>query len=509
MIYYILGGTVLVTFIACLIHYFASDSDLSDFFTEKFGWITISMCLTVGLCIIGCIYWELWASLIIGITVIAAFCFCIYYYNDMCCYSLSDFFIDEYGWVIASMFLVCGASIIGMIYWHFWWSFLILSTVGASVTALIIYYDDSASSNLYELLVKESGWVFPLLFVSIASTIACAILISVGHSLIIGLTVIIMLIASIIHYSSEMCSGFRDFFIDENGWVTNLIVLTIGATVYGSVYGNLFQSLYIGISVMILIIACIIHYTSSSSIDFEDFFVDEKGWLTISTVLLIEASICGFISWSPAKTFIVICDFIAMVVGAVVHWNVTKSTKFSDFFYFDNGYLTVSAIAAVGYGIYAFAFYHAVRALIAILALCLGIVGTAIYKIKAKERYFVTFYAVRLGALAFAVPSIIGGILIAILYSSYAYLIAFGLIGIISYLCALFKALSNKSIYFPPKPIPKPIPKPKPKTAAIPTPLPKTTTPPTPSVPEKTKYDEPIIVEMTGKAELYINTEDK
>lgn len=82
MIYYILGGTILVTFIACLIHYFASDSNLSDFFTEKFGWITISMCLTVGFCVIGCIYWELWASLVIGIIVIGAFCFCIYYYND-------------------------------------------------------------------------------------------------------------------------------------------------------------------------------------------------------------------------------------------------------------------------------------------------------------------------------------------------------------------------------------------------------------------------------------------
>ena len=482
MIYYILGGSILVTFIACLIHYFATDSDLSDFFVDNGGWVTIAMCLTVSLGIIGCIYLDLWLSLIITVTILATFIMCIYHYKDCCSLDLKDFLIEDYGWVIILAMLTLGGMTVGSVYWSLGWSLLIGLPIVISISTLSIYYDICVAYDLKDLLIDNCGWAFPFLFVSIAFTIASAILISVGHSLIIGITLVIMILSSMIHYSSEMCSGFKDFFIDEKGWLTNLIVFTIGATVFGCVYGNLATSLYIGIALLILIIACAIHYSSSSALDFEDFFIDEKGWLTISVTLLLSSSIYGFIFWSPAKTFIAISTFVALVVGALIHWNATKSKKIEDFFYHNNGFLTVSLIATVGFGIYSFAYFEIGKAITLILASLLCILCVMVHKLKARERYFVTFYALKLGALSFTLPLVIGGVINGLLYSSWAYLIVFGLLGVISFIWCLIKANLNRTLYYPPKIVKAPKPKPQPKPTSTPQPIPQPNPIPTPPV---------------------------
>lgn len=480
MIYYILGGSILVTFIACLIHYFATDSDLSDFFIDNGGWVTIAMCLTVSLGIIGCIYLDLWLSLIITVTILATFIMCIYHYKDCCSIDLLDFLVEDYGFVIILVMLTIGGMILGSVYWSLGWSLLIGLPIVMCISVLSIYYDSCVAYDLKDLLIDNCGWSFILLFTLIPCTVASAILVSVGHSLIIGNTLVIMVIASMIHYSSEMCNGFKDFFIDENGWLTNLIVFSIGATVFGCVYGNLAISLYIGICALILLIACAIHYSSSAAIDFEDFFIDEKGWLTISVTLLLSSSIYGFIFWSPAKTFIAISTFVALVVGALIHWNVSKSTGIEDFFYRNNGFLTASLITTVGFGVYAFAYFEIIKAFTLILASLLSIACVMIHKSKARERYFVTFYAIKLGALSFTLPLVIGGVINGLLYSSWAYLIVFGLLGVISFIWCLIKANSNRTLYYPPKivkapkpkPQPKPHPKPQPKPQPIPQPKP-------------------------------------
>jgi hypothetical protein len=214
MIYYILGGSILVTFIACLIHYFATDSDLSDFFIDNGGWVTIAMCLTVSLGIIGCIYLDLWLSLIITLTILATFIMCIYHYKDCCSLDLKDFLVEDYGWVIILAMLTIGGMTVGSVYWSLGWSLLIGLPIVISISTLSIYYDICVAYDLKDLLIDNCGWAFPFLFVSIAFTISSAILISVGHSLIIGITLVIMILSSMIHYSSEMCSGFKDFFID-------------------------------------------------------------------------------------------------------------------------------------------------------------------------------------------------------------------------------------------------------------------------------------------------------
>ncbi len=330
MVFYILGGSILVTFIACLIHYFATDSDFSDFFVENGGWVTIAMCATVTLGIVGCIYLDLWISLIIMLTVIATFIACIFHYNDSCSSDLSSFFVDELG------------------------------------------------------------------------------------------------------------------------WLTNLIILTIGLTIYGCVYTRVATSLYIGISAIVFMVACAIHYSEQSCSGFEDFFINEKGWITVSITLLVEFSLYGFIFWSPAKTFIVISTIISVIIGTIIHWNAGRCSDIEDFFYKSNGFITVFIIGTIGYGVFAFAYYEILRAVISVLALSVSIVGTIIHKAKAKERYFVSFYAVKLGVLTFTLPLIIGGVLVLAIYSKYAYLVSFALLGIISYICSLIKARGNRTRYYAP-----------------------------------------------------------
>lgn len=437
MIFYILGGSILITFIACLIHYFSANSDISDFFIKDGGWVTIAMCLTVTLGVIGCIYLDFWLSLVITLTVIITFIICIYHYKESCSSDLWDFLVDDYGFVIILACLTVGGMIVGSVYWSVGWSLLIGLPIVVSISALSVYYDSTAAYDLKELLIDNCGWAFPLLFVSIAVTIASAILISVGYSLIIGITLIIMVISSMIHYSVEVCSGFKDFFLKSYGWLTNLVVLIIGLTVLSCVYINVGVSLYVGISAIIFIIACSVHYSEQSCSGFEDFFISEKGWITVSITLLVEISLFGFIFWTPAKTFILLLTLISMLVGAIIHWSISKPLDMEEFFYTSNGFLTLSIIGAVGYGVFALVYYSTLRAIIALAAIILSIVFTAIYKNKVNEQRFCAFCAKKFGIVIFTAPLMVGGAIIWIMYSKCAFFVVFTLLGLITYLVSL------------------------------------------------------------------------
>ncbi len=439
MIFYILGCTVLVTFIACVIHYFVTGSNLYNFFTENGGWLTIAFCANLGLGIIGCIYLSFWFSFLMMLTIGAILICGIYMYNENCADSLREYLIDDYGWVMVLLISAIGLTLIGCIYWSVGWSLLIGLTIILSISSVCLFSYEVSFNDLKELMIDNNLFVFPLFFVTLALTIASAVLFSTGRSLIIGITLLIMIIASTIHYTSLSCSSLKNYFIDHFGWITDLFVFIIGATVYGAVYGNTGRSLYWGIGLTLLMIALAVHYSSCDCNSCENFFIKRKGWLTVSVIAILEFALYGFIFWSPAKTFIVITTFVGMVVGAIIHWNATKSLNVEEFFYVNNGFLTLLIIGTVGYGIFAFAYYSILRAIIAVLAIASSIVCTAVYKKRENEPHFAMFFANKYGAAIFTAPLIVGGGLIWIIYSKSAFFMIFTAICAISYLGCLLR----------------------------------------------------------------------
>lgn len=55
--------------------------------------------------------------------------------------------------------------------------------------------------------------------------------------------------------------------------------------------------IFLLVSVIVLVLACFIHYCAAECIDAEDFFIDEYGWITIVAILALALVVYGFIYW--------------------------------------------------------------------------------------------------------------------------------------------------------------------------------------------------------------------
>ena len=110
---------------------------------------------------------------------------------------------------------------------------------------------------------------------------------------------VVLLVICFIHWRITDSGDFGEFFIDDFGWITVLAVLLIGGIGYGVAFWNwnLKIVLAVGIPVVVLLIACVIHWHVTDCVDLEDFFVYEYGWVTILAVCLVSGVVLGCIFW--------------------------------------------------------------------------------------------------------------------------------------------------------------------------------------------------------------------
>lgn len=138
------------------------------------------------------------------------------------------------------------------------------------------------------------------------------------------ITVIVLLVACVIHYFADSCVDFEDFFVDSYGWVTILCVCAISGIVFGCIFWIWQYTLMIALPIIVLIVACIIHYFVADCIDLQEFFFDEHGWLTILSVCIITAIIFGFIFWTW-WIMLIITMSIAIVAGIIICFSYKKN----------------------------------------------------------------------------------------------------------------------------------------------------------------------------------------
>ncbi|MBR2025109.1 MAG: hypothetical protein IKA02_04815 [Clostridia bacterium] len=500
MIFYLIGGMILVTFIASVIHYFAQDSDLSSFFIEDGGWVTVAICLILGFSVIGCVYGNVGLSILIALTLLIPLISCVVHYVSECCSDLNEFFVDCNGWVTLVISAAIPLTVCGSIFVNTLWSLTIGCTVIFGLVFASIHYCAVCCSDLEDFIKDECGWIYPLLCVSISSTVVCAIYFNTTISLIIGITVTVMIIASIIHYCSSYSSGFFEFFSDDFGWLTNGIILTIGLTVLGCVCGDVGKTVYWAAAIIITAISCAIHVDSCCSCDFEDFFVEDKGWLNVSICALISFTLYGFIFWNASKTFIVMTSFILLVIALAIHYAKSNSYDLENFLYDNNGLLTLSIIVTLGYSVFAFSFMEFWYALITVLTLVASIICAIISKNIIDETYFITYFAVKRGALYNYLPLFIGGLLTGIIWSKWWFLALSTVVYGIAYVIFYIKARRNRTLYFPKKHVFTYTPTPKPTATPTPKPTPKTTVTPTVT---------PKVTDDTSKTKKTTNVEEK
>ena len=118
--------------------------------------------------------------------------------------------------------------------------------------------------------------------------------------LVYGIVVLVVLLAAcFIHWKAADCIDFEDFFIEEFGWVTALAVLLLGGTGFGILFWGWPWTIVLSVAIplAVLLIACAIHWRVKDCIDFGDFFIDEYGWVTVLAVCGVSGIVLGCIYW--------------------------------------------------------------------------------------------------------------------------------------------------------------------------------------------------------------------
>ena len=143
-----------------------------------------------------------------------------------------------------------------------------------------------------------------------------------NHWIFLLVAAIVLLIACVAHYSIQGCIDLEDFFIESFGWVTVLIVLIFETIVYVFVYCKWQNWFFWLIAAIVLIVACVAHFFIAECIDIADFF-DEGGWITILAVAVISAIVYGFIYWIWWAMLIITVGVAALaliVAGVYAHY---------------------------------------------------------------------------------------------------------------------------------------------------------------------------------------------
>ena len=128
----------------------------------------------------------------------------------------------------------------------------------------------------------------------------------------------VLLVACAVHWFAADCSDFEEFFIDEYGWITALIVCVLAGIVFGCVFWVWQIMLMIVVPIFVLLIACIIHWFAADCMDFEDFFIDEYGWVTITAVCVLTGIVFGFIFWVWWAMLIIIGAVLLLGGGVAI-----------------------------------------------------------------------------------------------------------------------------------------------------------------------------------------------
>ena len=176
-------------------------------------------------------------------------------------------------------------------------------------------------------------------------------------------------------------------------------------------------------SIIVTLISCAIQAEKCYSCDFEEFFVEDNGWLNVSICALVSFTLYGFIFWEAAKTLVVMISIIALIIATVIHYAKTKSYDLENFLYDNHGFLTMSIVMLLGTSVFDFAFSGFFYGLTVTLALVLNIVLGVISKCLINEVYFVAYFGARNGALYSYLPLLVGGLLTGIIWSSWWMLI--------------------------------------------------------------------------------------
>lgn len=126
----------------------------------------------------------------------------------------------------------------------------------------------------------------------------------------------VLLVACFIHWKAADCDGFGDFFIESYGWVTVLAVLLLGGAGFGIVFWGWPWKIVLSVAVplVVLLIACAIHWCAACCLDFEDFFIEESGWVTVLAVCAASGIVLGCIYWIWWAVFLIGLG-VALCVG--------------------------------------------------------------------------------------------------------------------------------------------------------------------------------------------------
>ncbi len=132
----------------------------------------------------------------------------------------------------------------------------------------------------------------------------------------------VLLIGCFIHWKAADCTDFEEFFVDAYGWITIVAIFLAGGVGFGIIFWgwNWKIILMVAVPVAVLLIACAIHWNAADCIDFEDFFISEKGWVTILAVCGATGIVYGFIFWIWWAMLIITVGVILLtVIGFVIY----------------------------------------------------------------------------------------------------------------------------------------------------------------------------------------------
>lgn len=205
-----------------------------------------------------------------------------------------------------------------------------------------------------------------------------------GHWVFLLIAAIVLLIVCVAHYSIAGCIDLEDFFIDEYGWLTVITVVAVEALVYVLVYFKWQNWFFWIIAAIVLIIACVAHYFIADCCGLDDFFIDGFGWLTVFIVVTVEALTYVFIYFGWQNWFFWIIAAIVLIIACVAHYFIADCCGLEDFFTCEYGWVTIIAVAVIAPIIYGF-IYWIWWAMLIIMSVAAVIAAVTVYLVVRHE----------------------------------------------------------------------------------------------------------------------------